>query len=180
MCVACPESDDGNGTMTHLDFQRRSRDFKKMAFRNQTAEAKKQVAALMRLSCSCAESDSRTVTSFRSVLKHGGVKNRNYVVMYQRLLHFWWQKNGGDRLRVDAICEQNVQSTRQTEEGPGGRVHLIKKRPGRPKFPSKRKHVNIPCAASDSCLSYIGRHRSLIYLLVDLALTFDAAVPWTR
>ena len=60
----------------------------------------------------------------------------------------------------------------------GGRVHLIKKRPSRPKYPSKRKHGNIPCSASDSCLSYIGRHRSLIDLLVDLA--FNAAVPARR
>ena len=49
-------------------------------------------------------------------------------------------------------------------------MHLIKKRPSRPKYPSKRKHGNVPCAASDYCISYIGRHRSLVDLLVDLAL----------
>ena len=59
----------------------------------------------------CADSDSRTTTPFRSILKHGGFKNRNYVVIYQRLLHFWWQQNGDDRLQVDTICEQNVHFT---------------------------------------------------------------------
>ena len=76
-----------------------------MTFRNQTAEAKKQLPALMHLSC--ADSESGTSTSFRSILKHGGFKNRNYVVIYQRLLHFWWQQNGNDHLQVDTICEQN-------------------------------------------------------------------------
>ena len=57
-------------------------------------------------------------------------------------------------------------------------MHLIKKRPSRPKYPSKRKHGNIPSAASDYRLSYIGRHRSLIDLLVDLA--FEDAVPVRR
>ena len=57
----------------------------------------------------CVDSESRTTTSFRSILKHGGFKNRNYVVIYQRLLNFWWQQNGDDRLQVDTICarEQN-------------------------------------------------------------------------
>ena len=63
----------------------------------------------MRLSC--ADSESRTTTPFRSILKHGGFKNRNYVVIYQRLLHFWWQQNGDDRLQVDTICEENEHFT---------------------------------------------------------------------
>ena len=104
------ESDGGDDdTTAHWDFQRRFQDFKKMTFRSQTSEAMEQLPALMRLSC--ADSDSRTTTSFRSILKHGGFKNRNYVVIYQRLLYFWWQQNGDDRLQVDTICEENVQFT---------------------------------------------------------------------
>ena len=57
-------------------------------------------------------------------------------------------------------------------------MHVIQKRPSRPKYPSKRKHGNIPCAASDYRLSYIGRHKSLIDLLIDLA--FEGAVPSRR
>ena len=52
-------------------------------------------------------------------------------------------------------------------------MHLIQKRPSRPKYPSKRKHGNIPSAASDYRLSNIGRHRSLIDLLVDLAFVYN-------
>ena len=98
------ESDDGDG-------ERRFQDFKRMAFKSQTSEAMEQlrIPALMRLSC--ADSDSRTTTPFRSILKHGGFKNRNYVVIYQRLLYFWWQQNGDDRLQVDTICEENAQFT---------------------------------------------------------------------
>ena len=29
------------------------------------------------------------------------------MVIYQRLLHFWWQQNGTDRLQIDTICNQN-------------------------------------------------------------------------
>ena len=107
---AVSESDGGDDdTTAHWDFQRRFQEFKKMTFRSQTSEAMEQLPALMRLSC--ADSDSRTATSFRSILKHGGFKNRNYVVIYQRLLYFWWQQNGDDRLQVDTICEENVQFT---------------------------------------------------------------------
>ena len=31
------------------------------------------------------------------------------MVIYQRLLHFWWQQNGTDRLQIDTICNQNEQ-----------------------------------------------------------------------
>ena len=107
MCVACPESDDGDGEIaTHSDFQR-FQDFKKMTMRNQTAEAKKELPALHAMRLSCADAESRTLTPFRSILKHRGFKNRNHVVIYQRLLHFWWRQNGDDRLQVDTICEQN-------------------------------------------------------------------------
>ena len=106
MCVACPESDDDDGEIaTHSDYQQQFQDFKKITMRNQTSEAKKQLPALMHLSC--ADSESRTATSFRSILKHGGFKNRNYVVFYHRLLHFWWRQKSDDRLQVDTICEQN-------------------------------------------------------------------------
>ena len=106
------EYDDGDDeTTAHWDFQRRFQDFKKMTFKSQTSEAMEQLPAPMRLSCS--DSDSRTTTSFRSILKHGGFKNRNYVAMviYQRLLYFWWQQNGDidDRLQVDTLCKENVQ-----------------------------------------------------------------------
>ena len=48
--------------------------------------------------------------ALRSILKHGGFKNRgrNCVVIYQRLLYFWWQQMSDDRLQVDTICEKNV------------------------------------------------------------------------
>ena len=70
-----------------------------------------------------------------------------------------------------------MNATRNGKLHTGGMMHFIKKRPSRLKYPSNRKHGNVPCAASDYCLSYIGRRRSLIDLLVDLA--FDAAVPST-
>ena len=86
-----------------------------MTFRNQTAEAKKQLPALIIMRLSSAGSESRTHTSFRSILKHGGFKNRNYVVFYQLLLHFWyrWQQKSDDRLQVSTrtICEENAQFT---------------------------------------------------------------------
>ena len=60
----------------------------------------------------------------------------------------------------------------------GGRVHLIKKSLSRPK--SKRKHRDIPCAASGSYLASIGRHRSPIGLGLLVGLAFGEAVPVRR
>ena len=80
---------------------------KQMKIVQQVAVAKEHLPSLMSLSC--ADSESRTATFFRSILKHAGFKDRNYVVIYQRLLHFWWQQNGTDRLQIDTICNQNEQ-----------------------------------------------------------------------
>ena len=59
------------------------------------------------MSSDCADSESRTATFFRSILKHAGFKGRNYVVIYPRLLQFWWRQNGKDRPQVDTVCNQN-------------------------------------------------------------------------
>ena len=90
---------------TYAEFRQLYSDFKQMKIVQQVAVAKEHLPSLMSLSC--ADSESRTATFFRSILKHAGFKDRNYVVIYQRLLHFWWQQNGTDRLQIDTICNQN-------------------------------------------------------------------------
>ena len=110
ICVACAEFEMALRVATaHAEFKQLFSDFKELKFSHQVDVAKGLLPALFRLCC--AASESRTPTSFRSILKHGGFKNRNYVVIYQRLLHFWWQQNGDDYLQVDTICEENVQFT---------------------------------------------------------------------
>ena len=90
---------------TYAEFRQLYSDMKQMKIVQQVAVAKEHLPSLMSLSC--ADSESRTATFFRSILKHAGFKDRNYVVIYQRLLHFWWQQNGTDRLQIDTICNQN-------------------------------------------------------------------------
>ena len=90
---------------THAEFRQLYCDLKQMKIAQQVAVAKEHLPSLM--SSSCADSESRTAAFFRSILKHAGFKDRNYVVIYQRLLHFWWQQNGKDRLQIDTICNQN-------------------------------------------------------------------------
>ena len=74
---------------THAEFRKLYSDFKELKMVQQVAVAKEHLPSLMSLSC--ADSESITATFFMSILKHAGFKDRNYVMIYQRLLHFWWQ-----------------------------------------------------------------------------------------
>ena len=104
--VACAEFEMKLEVATaHAECRQLYSDLKQMEIVQKVAVAKEHLPSLMSLSC--ADSESRTATFFRSILKHAGFKDRNHVVIYQRLLRFWWQQNGKDRFQIDAVRNQN-------------------------------------------------------------------------
>ena len=61
---------------TYAEFRQVYSDMKQMKIVQQVAAAKEHLPSLMGLSC--ADSESRTATFLRSILKHAGFKDRNW------------------------------------------------------------------------------------------------------